>query len=247
MVKLVNFILKRYHLLLEVLTSILLLCPQFLFYIALKSRDHIIIFSIEVSLVRLKLINNFIKIAFNSGVGAQIVLKIVQSLEIFIAALECWEKFRIIDRNTFANRTNTTDEDTSIFCSWNEEGIIWCDSHLCYSCSMKMQLCEMLCKFHWICKRPLMSSDFSCRGSHEDCSHFINYQKLGDVVRICPHNCKLLSSSFSVKLCDRLRITDSHDVKNGIICRSEAFICFVPDLKYSISFTCHDHGATIGK
>jgi len=89
MVKLVNFILKRYHLLLEVLTSILLLCPQFLFYIALKSRDHIIIFSIEVSLVRLKLINNFIKIAFNSGVGAQIVLKIVQSLEIFIAALEC--------------------------------------------------------------------------------------------------------------------------------------------------------------
>jgi len=67
---------------------------------------------------------------------------------------------------------------------------------------MELNLSKILTELHGISKRPLMSSDFTKGSSHKDGSHFINNQKFGDIVRICPHNCKFLSASFSVEFRD---------------------------------------------
>ena len=112
---------------------------------------------------------------------------------------------------------------------------------------MEMQLCEMLGELHGVGKRPLMCSYFASRCSHEDSSDFIDDKELSDVVGVGPHDCKLLRSSFSVELGDRLRIADSHDVEDGVIGSSQAFIALVPNFKYLVAFAGHNHGASIGE
>jgi hypothetical protein len=92
-----------------------------------------------------------------------------------------------------------------------------------------------------------MSSNFAQRSSHEDSANLIYYQKFGDIVRICPHNCKLLGSSISIEFSNAIGVANSHNIKDAIKSRANTLTIFIPNLEQFLSITIHDHITSISK
>lgn len=92
-----------------------------------------------------------------------------------------------------------------------------------------------------------MGSYFTCRGTKKYSTYLIYYQYLGYVVRIGPHNCKLLHSSLTIKFSYRFLVADSHYVEYRIKSSSYTLTAFIPHLKQLCPLDCHDVGTSIGK
>jgi hypothetical protein len=110
-----------------------------------------------------------------------------------------------------------------------------------------MQFGVVLGELHGVGEGPLMDSDFAGGGAHEDGAHFVNYQQLSDVVRIGPHDSKLLRSSFSIELGDAFRVADCHDVEDAVEGSSDAFGILVPDFEKFGALAGHDAGASVAE
>ena len=110
-----------------------------------------------------------------------------------------------------------------------------------------MYFCVLFGKLHGIGEGPLMYSNFAIGGAHEDGSYLIDNKYFGNIIRVGPHDSKLLCSSFPIKLGDRFWIGYGHDVKDAIECGGDAFVVFIPDLKYFAALAGHYHCAAVGE
>lgn len=76
-----------------------------------------------------------------------------------------------------------------------------------------------------------MGTDFSKRSTHKDRANFIYNKEFRDIIRISPHNSKLLRSSVSIKFGYAIRIADCHDIKDAIKSGADAFTILIPNFK----------------
>ena len=96
---------------------------------------------------------------------------------------------------------------------------------------MQLYLCEVLGEFHRVSERPLVRADLPERSSHKNRAYLVDDEKFGDVIRVGPHDCELLSASLAVELRDAIGVTDCRDVEHRVKGRAEALVVSIPHLK----------------
>lgn len=159
------------------------------------------------------------------------MLHVVKSFVVFVTALKRAKHFSIINRNAFTDRIDFTDENSSILCSTDQQGIIVSDSQLSNSRWMKLNLSKIFAKFHRIGKGPLVCSNLSKRSSHKYGSNFIYDKEFSYIVWVSPHYSELLGASITIEFSNTIRIAKCHDIENTIESRADAFTVFIPNLK----------------
>ena len=83
--------------------------------------DDIAVLGIEVRLVGFKLADDLLLSALDRAAGVHVVLHVVESFIVFVAALEGAQHLSVVDGNAVANCVDFADEDTAVFSSTDQE------------------------------------------------------------------------------------------------------------------------------